>query len=413
MIGSLQVYASVFSQERISLDLKDVDIKKALTVIQRVSDYRFLYNDEILPAGARVNIKVRNAAIREVLDQVFKAVPLRYQIMDNKLIVVSPGADRPVEFSVKGVVRLRNKDESLTVAAGVAVKERGTANGTTTNDKGEFSLSVKDGNAVLQVSNVGYKQVDIPVDGRTDLNITLEMDVRQLQDVVVTALGITRQKKSLTYATQTLKGAELSDTREVNLTSAMNGKVAGLTISKTNSGPGSSNRIIFRGNRSITGNNQPLIVVDGVRIDNTPKAFADVTLFGTRDNGDGISNINPDDVESMTVLTGASAAALYGSDAANGAVIITTRKGKTGKGIGVEVGSSAMFETPMIFPKLQNVYGQGDGGIFVANSINSWGPKMTGQDVTDWTGKTQALSPQPNNSRDFFRTGTEIGRAHV
>ena len=408
LIGSLQVYASVFSQERISLDLKDVDIKKALTAIQRVSDYRFLYNDEILPAGARVNIKVRNAAIREVLDQVFKAVPLRYQIMDNKLIVVSPGADRPVEFSVKGVVRLRNKDESLTVAAGVAVKERGTANGTTTNDKGEFSLSVKDGNAVLQVSNVGYKQVDIPVDGRTDLNITLEMDVRQLQDVVVTALGITRQKKSLTYATQTLKGAELSDTREVNLTSAMNGKVAGLTISKTNSGPGSSNRIIFRGNRSITGNNQPLIVVDGVRIDNTPKAFADVTLFGTRDNGDGISNINPDDVESMTVLTGASAAALYGSDAANGAVIITTRKGKTGKGIGVEVGSSAMFETPMIFPKLQNVYGQGDGGIFVANSINSWGPKMTGQDVTDWTGKSQALSPQPGNSRDFFRTGTEL-----
>lgn len=408
MIGSLQVYASVFSQERISLDLKDVDIKKALVAIQRVSDYRFLYNDEILPTGARVNIKVRNAAIREVLDQVFRTVPLRYQIMDNNLIVVSQRTDPPVDLVVKGVVHLRNKDESLTAAAGVAVKERGTANGTTTNEKGEFSLSVRDGNAVLQMSYVGYRSMDVSVDGRTQLDVTLEMDVRQLQDVVVTALGITRQKKSLTYATQTLKGTELSDTREVNLTSAMNGKVAGLTISKTNSGPGSSNRIIFRGNRSITGNNQPLIVVDGVRIDNTPKAFADVTLFGTRDNGDGISNINPDDVESMTVLTGASAAALYGSDAANGAVIITTRKGRSGKGVGIEIGSSAVFESPMIFPKLQNEYGQGDGGIFVANSINSWGPKMTGQQVTDWTGKDQALTPQPNNSRDFFRTGKEL-----
>lgn len=313
MIGSLQVYASVFSQEKISLNLKDVEIKKALVAIQQVSDYRFIYNDDILPAGARVNIKVHNAAIRDVLDMLFRTIPLRYQIMDNNLIVVSPKTAPPEGVDIKGIVHLRNKDESLSVAAGVAIKEMGTANGTTTNERGEFELMVKDGAAVLQVSYVGYKPMDVPLNGRTSLEITLELDIRQLQDVVVTALGITRQKKSLTYATQTLKGTELSDTREVNLTSAMNGKVAGLTISKTNSGPGSSNRIIFRGNRSITGDNQPLIVVDGVRIDNTPKAFADVTLFGTRDNGDGISNVNPDDVESMTVLTGASAAALYGS----------------------------------------------------------------------------------------------------
>jgi TonB-linked SusC/RagA family outer membrane protein len=409
LIGSLQVYASVYSQEKISLNLKDVEIKKALVAIQRVSDYRFIYNDEILPSDARVNIRVRNASIRDVLDMVFQAMPLRYQIMDNNLIVVSPRPGSPPEgLPVKGVVHLRNKDESITATAGVAVKEQGTANGTTTNEKGEFSLTVKDGNAVLQVSYVGYKPMDVPVGGRADLDITLELDIRQMQDVVVTALGITRQKKSLTYATQTLKGSDLSDTREVNLTSAMNGKVAGLTISKTNSGPGSSNRIIFRGNRSITGSNQPLIVVDGVRIDNTPKAFADVTLFGTRDNGDGISNINPDDVESMTVLTGASAAALYGSDAANGAVIITTRKGRTGKGLGIELNSSAVFEKPMVFPKLQNVYGQGDGGIFLANSIDSWGPKMDGQQVTDWTGRSQALTPQPDNSKDFFRTGKEL-----
>ena len=409
LICSLQVYSSGYSQGKISLHLTNVEIKKALTAIQKVSEYRFIYNDEILPQAARINLSVKDAAISDVLDLVFRATPLHYQILDNNLIVVSADGKKDVNlFTVHGTVSLRNKDGSLTPGAGVAVREAGTTNGTSTNEKGEFSLDIKDGSATLQLSYVGYKSIELAVADKTSLTIILEPEVRQLQDVVVTALGITRQKKSLTYSTQTLKGGELSDTREVNLTSGMNGKVAGLTISKTNSGPGSSNRIIFRGNRSITGNNQPLIVVDGVRIDNTAKAFADVTLFGTRDNGDGISNINPDDVESMTVLTGASAASLYGSDAANGAIIITTRKGRTGKGIGIDIGSSAMFESPMIFPKLQNTYGQGDGGNFVANSINSWGPKMDGQSVTDWTGKSQPLTPQSSNSRDFFRTGSEL-----
>jgi TonB-linked SusC/RagA family outer membrane protein len=190
----------------------------------------------------------------------------------------------------------------------------------------------------------------------------------------------------------------------------MDGKVANMLLSKTNAGPGSSTRIIFRGNRSINGSNQPLIIVDGVRIDNTPQAFNDVTanVALARDNGDGISNVNPDDIESMTVLTGASAAALYGSDASNGAIIITTKKGRSGKGIGVSVSSSAMFENPMVIPKLQNTYGEGSGGIFDPKSEYSWGPKMTGQQETDWTGKTQALTPQPDNFKDFFHTGSEL-----
>jgi TonB-linked SusC/RagA family outer membrane protein len=406
---SMEAYSTGFSQGKISLTLKDAEIKKALTVIQRISDYRFIYNDDILPAGTRVNINVRDAGIQDVLDIVFKATPLRYRIMESNLIVVSSAEERLApDFPVKGTIHLRNKDESLAVAAGIAVRELGTQNGTVTNERGEFSLTVKDPSAILQISHVGYKTTEVTINGRAVLDIILELDVKQLQDVVVTALGITRQKKSLSYATQTLKGDDLADTREVNLTSAMNGKVAGLTISKTNSGPGSSNRIIFRGNRSIGNTNQPLIVVDGVRIDNTPKAAADVTLFGARDNGDGISNINPDDVESMTVLTGASAAALYGSDASNGAIIITTKKGKSGKGMGVQLSSSLSFENPMILPKLQNEYGQGDQGVFQDSTSDSWGPKMQGQQVTNWTGKTQALTPQPDNFKDFFRTGSEL-----
>ena len=409
IICYLHVSAKGFSQEKISIDLKNVEIKNALTAIQQNSLYRFVYNDDILPKNALVTAKLTDADISEVLNTVLRSTNLTYHLLDNNLVVIAIPAEKDVQqITIKGVIKLLNIDGTTTMHSSVSVIEKGTTNGTTTNENGEFNLTVTNENAVLQISYVGYKTQEIDLKGKTSITVMLEEQNKELQGVVVTALGITRQKRSLTYATQSLTGADLSNSREVNVTNAMEGKVAGLTITKTNSGPGSSNRIVFRGNRSIGNTNQPLIIVDGVRIDNTPKAFADVTLFGTRDNGDGISNINPDDIESMTVLTGASAAALYGSDAANGAVIITTKKGRTGKGLGVQVSSSAMFENPMIYPKLQNVYGQGDGGNFVVNSENSWGPKMDGQQVTDWTGKSQALTPQPDNFKDFFRTGSEF-----
>ncbi|HXB43498.1 MAG TPA: TonB-dependent receptor plug domain-containing protein, partial [Puia sp.] len=412
-IASMQAFSAGYSQGDINLTLKDARIKKALTVIQKASSYRFIYNDEIIPDDIRVNISVHHAAIQDVLNLVFKSTSLTYKILESGLIVVTSVTEKEdivVDFPVKGTIRLRNMDGSLTSSPGIAIKELGTSNGTNTGNDGEYSLIVRDKSAVLEVSHVGYKTAQVPIDGRSVVDIVLEPVVSQLQEVVVTALGISRQKKSLTYATQTIKGNDLSETRDVNLTSAMNGKVANMLISKTNAGPGSSNRIIFRGNRSITGNNQPLVIVDGVRIDNTPKAFTDVTgnVGLTRDNGDGISNINPDDVETVTVLTGASAAALYGSDASNGAIIVTTKKGKSGNGIGIQIASSLNLENPMILPKFQNMYGQGLGNNFAAASDQSWGAKMDGQFVTDWTGKTQALTPQPDNVKDFFQTGSEF-----
>jgi TonB-linked SusC/RagA family outer membrane protein len=412
LTACLQVSAKGFSQDKISISLKDVNLKYAITYIQNNTKYRFIYNDDLFSKDTRVSVDARDATIQEVLSILFQSTGLVYHMMENNLIVIAPQA--PVNrnsLPVSGKVSLHNTDGS-TVAArgGVSVIEKGTANGTSTDDQGMFSLDVRDAAAVLVFSFVGYETREMPLAGNTVINITLDASSRQMQEVVVTALGISRQKKSITYATQTLPGTELSQGRDVNITSAMDGKVANMTISKTNAGPGSSNRIIFRGNRSITGDNQPLIVVDGVRVDNTPKAFNDVTsnIHLDRDNGDGISNINPDDVESMTVLTGASAAALYGSDASNGAIIITTKKGRSGKGVGIQVTSSAMFQNPVIYPKFQDVYGQGVGGDFVSGSDQSWGPKMTGQQVQDWTGKTQALSPQPDNVKDFFNTGSEL-----
>jgi len=407
VVFSSYAFSSGFAQDRISLTLRDVEIKSAITAVQRVSEYRFLYNDDILPRDHKVSLSVKKATIQKVLNDLFFATGLTYRIMNGRLVVIS--STRPTTaFTVSGTVRLRDQSGQLSTVAGIVVKESTRDNATITNDQGQYTITVTDENAALEYTHVGYTSITQSVGGRSVIDVVIEAAAQQLTDVVITALGISRQKRSLTYSAQSIKGDELSGSRQVNITSAMPGRVAGLTINKTNSGPGGSNRILFRGNRSIAGNNQPLIIVDGVRIDNDAKAFADVALFGGRDNGDGISNINPDDVESMSVLTGVSAAALYGSDAANGAIIITTKKGSARKGIGIQVASSATIEKIMIFPDMQNTYGQGNNGSFVATNENSWGPKMEGQDVTDWTGKTQPHSPQPENSKDFFKTGSEL-----
>ncbi|MBL7698350.1 MAG: SusC/RagA family TonB-linked outer membrane protein [Chitinophagaceae bacterium] len=404
---STQVFSAGFAQDRINVTIKNVEMKKAISIIQRVSLYRFLYNDDILPKKQKVSLTAKDATIQQVLNDLLSATNLTYRIMNQRLIVIS-STETNTLFTVSGTVRLRDRDGNLSTTAGIVVNEVGQSNAAVTNDQGAYSINVTNENASLEFSHVGYRSITVNVSGRGTIDAQMEPDVQQLTDVVVTALGISRQKKSLTYSTQSIKGDDLSNSRQVNITSAMTGRVAGLTINKTNSGPGGSNRILFRGNRSIAGTNQPLIIVDGVRIDNDAKAFADVALFGGRDNGDGISNINPDDVESMSVLTGVSAAALYGSDAANGAIIITTKKGAARKGIGIQLSSSATMEKVMIFPDMQNEYGQGNAGIFVAKNENSWGPRMTGQEVADWTGKTQALTPQPSNSEDFFKTGNEL-----
>ncbi len=403
----LNVYSRGMAQEKISLSLKDVRIKGALGAIQKVSSYRFFYSDDILPEN-RVSIEAKDASIGSVLDNIFDKTQLTYQLLENNVIVVSQKGSNFAVPTITGTIMFKGDNGTLTTAAGIVITEQGTGKSVVTDDKGSFTIEVAGPDAVLVISHVGYTTQRVSVSGKTSIEITLDPAASQLDDVVVTALGISRKKKTLTYATQEIKGTDLSDGRPLNVSGSMVGRVAGMTLNKTNSGPGGSNRIVFRGNRSINGNNQPLIVVDGVRIDNDAKAIADVALFGARDNGDGISNINPDDIASMTVLTGASASALYGSDAANGVILITTKTGRIGKGVGVSVSSSYTFEKPMITPDFQNEYGQGDAGVFIPTSENSWGPRMTGQQVTDWTGKTQALSPQKDNYLDYFRTGSEL-----
>lgn len=285
---------------------------------------------------------------------------------------------------VSGTIR----DERGQPMPGANVVLKGTTRGTNSDADGVFRISVPGGSTTLTISSVGYLTQDVPVGAsETQLSVALQPDSRTLNEVVVTALGIERQAKTLTYATQKVDGRQLTDVRDANFVNTLQGKVAGLVVTQGAGGPGSATRVTLRGNRSIRGNNNALFVVDGVPIDNTIRGQVG-SDFGGTNFSDGAANINPDDIESMNVLKGAAASALYGSRAANGVIMITTKKGKAGR-VSADVNSGVAVETPMILPELQNEYAQGNGGVNNDKASGSWGAR----------GGTF----YPDNIRDFFR----------
>ncbi len=300
-------------------------------------------------------------------------------------------------------------DRSDIVGATVSVK--GSTQVTTSGSDGSFTLSVPSSTVTLVVSSVGFTTKEVAVSGSTgSVTVELAAAAQELSEVVVTALGITREAKTLVYATQTVKPSTLTEVRDANnVINSFQGKIANATITQGSGGPGSGARIILRGNRSLQGDNNALIVVDGVPITNgsngTPSSD-----WGDVQGSDGASNINPDDIESVTILRGASAAALYGSAAGNGVIVITTKKGKEGK-IAVSFNSGVGFESVYALPKVQNSYGQGNGGVFNVDAGQSWGAKLDGQSITNHLGEQAKYSPQPNNIRDLFRNGKAYNNA--
>ncbi|MCF0060917.1 SusC/RagA family TonB-linked outer membrane protein [Dyadobacter chenwenxiniae] len=306
-------------------------------------------------------------------------------------------------------------DENGTGIPGANILIKGSTRGTNTDAEGSFTITMGS-TGTLIISSVGYTSKEVDVTASTsNVSVALEPDVRNLGEVVVTALGISKEQKTLSYATQMINTDNFSKARELNVANSLSGRVAGLDIVRSSSGVGGSSRVVLRGDRSITGNNQALIVVDGVPIDNSN--FSPANANGGRDASDGLSSINPDDIESINVLRGASATALYGSRAANGALLITTKKGAVRKGVGVNISSTFQMEQAMELQKFQNVYGQGVEGKFQPNSEFSWGPKMDGQQVAAWgpdpdnKGKTYAYSPQPDSYKDFYSTGTSLANS--
>lgn len=276
--------------------------------------------------------------------------------------------------------------------AGATVQVRGTSTGTFTDGEGNYSITAPADDAILVFSMLGYGKREIPLAGRSSLNVELQGIGLTTDEVVITALGIEREAKALTYAAQTVNTDELSQARELNVVNSLSGKVAGLTIARSGGGVGSASRVILRGERSIAGNSEPLYVVDGVPI------IGDIT------------DINPDDIAAISVLKGPNAAALYGNRANNGAIIITTKSGQAGE-LKVTLSSTFMTETPQILQNYQNEYGQGNAGVYNPASEQSWGPRLDGSSVAAWSPDpefqpaTYPYSAQPDNVKDFFQTG--------
>jgi TonB-linked SusC/RagA family outer membrane protein len=286
-------------------------------------------------------------------------------------------------------------DENGAGLPGVNVLIKGTTRGTNTDGEGAFSIALPAGNGTLVFSSVGYTNKEVEVTPTmTNVTVSIEPDVRSLNEVVVTALGIERSAKSLTYATQKIDGKQLTDVRDANFVNTLSGKVAGMVITQGASGPGSAARVTLRGNRSISGNNNALFVIDGVPVDNTVQGQV-TSDYGGTNGSDGASNINPDDIESMNVLKGAAASALYGSRAANGVIMITTKKGKAGT-VTANINSGVVVENPFLLPKFQNTYGQGNGGVSNETSGASWGGPAT---------------TYPDNVKDFFRTAVSTNNS--
>lgn len=315
---------------------------------------------------------------------------------------------------------------------GAVVVVKGANIGTNADADGKFSITVPD-KSILQVSFVGYNTLELPVDNKSQFEIFLDPDLKQLSEIVVTAFGIEREQKALGYSVQEVKGSSLVESRSSNITNALSGKIAGVRI-QSNGGPGSGSTIQIRGASSISGNNQPLIVIDGVPMQQTV----------SKSMGGGLSEINPDDIKNISVLKGPNAAALYGSRAANGVILVTTKNGKGTKGIGIDFNSNITMERPWIKPGFQNIYGGGNGyrtwytdgrsGSITspletsqyrevydnryplagsAGTDESWGAPMDGRLVRQWwTGEELApLTPQPDNWEEFWNTGSTINNS--
>ena len=358
---------------KVSIPDSQLRVGQILSQIESQTDYLFVYNKKSVDVRRTVNVDAKNKAVAELLDEIFAGTNIRY-VMEGKNIVLTKRGEsienvagtQQERVTVKGVVT-DSKGEPI---IGANVLEKGTTNGIITNLDGEFTLNAP-ANATLVISYIGYEPINVTLNGRTSLKIQMKEEALALETVVVTAMGIKKKEASLTYSTQQVGGDELTRAKDPNMINALAGKTAGVSITRNSSGLGGSAKVSIRGIRSVNadGNNQPLYVIDGVPMLNNvaEQAFSAMggnNDAGNRDSGDGISNLNPDDIESMSILKGASAAALYGSQAANGVILITTKKGKAGMQR-IVFNSNLTIDHAICLPEFQDKYG--------ASGATSWG----------------------------------------
>ena len=399
---SLQTMAKVYSQQKVTFNVKSVAFSKVISAIQKQTNYHFVFSERKIPSGKKITLNVENEEVTSVLNKLLANSDFTYTQLENNLIVIS----QKNEIVSAAVIRGKVVDENGAPAPGVSVRVKGTNTGTITDAGGNFSVNAPD-NAILIFSFLGYETQEVAVAGKTELSVKLIVSAKSLNEVVVTALGISKEQKKLGYSVTTVNGDALNKAKESNVALSLQGRVAGLSVGASNGGPGSSARVLLRGLTSFTASS-PLYVINGVPMDNTQRGASGE--WGGADYGDGISNINPDDIESMTVLKGQSASALYGSRAVNGVILITTKTGKKNSPFGVEFNTNIQFDKPVDNTDYQQIYGQGIQGVKpttldAARSSGSlaWGTKMDGSDVMQIDGKTHKYSPV-SNYIDFYRT---------
>lgn len=403
---------SAATQAQISLNEKNTPLLTILSKIKKQTGTDFLYNVYSLKNAKSVSIKCTNASLKEVLDACFANQTLSYKIQDNTVIIAAPPAPvAPQPMPVKAVTLIKItgvvKDTAGITMPNVSVLNKTSGKIVGTDDKGAFAIEANAGE-VLVFSFIGYIKQEVTVGTATQLNIVLREEKNLLSTVVVTALGISKDQRKLGYAMTSVKGNLLNEAKEANVANSLTGRVAGLNVSGVSSGPGSSARLLIRGVSNFSSTTGPLFVIDGVPMDNTQKGSPGV--YGGQDLGDGISSINPDDIEDVVVLNGSAASALYGTRAANGVIQITTKSGKGQKGFGIEYSGNYSINSIIDNTDYQKVYGQGlngnrpqTAGDLVTASLNSWGARMDGTMTIGQDGKMHPYAPVANQLGKFYR----------
>lgn len=400
-----------WASAQLNLNISSSTLGAVIKQIQSQSNYQFFYNDQLssLPVEA---VKAQNASLENVLNQALKGTDISYKVEDN-IVYLSEKAKTPQDNPQQDPGKERKVsgqiiDETGEPLIGVNVLVKGTTNGVITDLDGNYTLTVSGADPVIQFSYIGYMPQEITVKDQSVINLTLHSDTQVIDEVVVTALGIKREKKMLGYSVQEIKSDQLNQTGDPSVTSALQGKVAGLQMNTASTGLGGSTKITIRGNSSLSDNNQPLWIVDGVPF--SDNSTSDASFYGGVDRGGASLDINPDDIESISVLKGPNAAALYGSRAGNGVILVTTKKGSQKTGFGVRYSGNFTWTNVAETLEQQDRYGQGQinangGADYTTETAGSWGPVLDGSPRKAWNGETYAYSKYGNKMKDYFDTG--------
>lgn len=402
LIITLLSMGKAFGQTKVTLSYHHAGFEQILNDIKKQTVYRFIYRSDQLPPWP-VTVQATNEEALTVLAKLLKGSNYSFHVISGTLIAISTSSDSAIRVQIKGLVT----DENNEPVTGASVSIKNTGYGTQTDGNGRFSISCTPG-AVVRISSVGYATKEV-VSGNNDQNISIKLtpEARDLSEIIVTALNIKKADRKVGYSVSTISGEELTKARESNVAMSLEGQVAGLNVSGVNGGPASSARLLLRGAASMNAGS-PLVVLDGVPIDNTQRGAANE--YGGADYGDGLGNINPDDIETITVLKGSAASALYGARAANGVLLITTKTGKKNANTLVTYNMNLSYDHAINNTDFQYAYGQGSQNMrpvtvagAVASGLLSWGEQLDGKPTIQFDGNYYPYSAVKNNIEMFYR----------